>query len=141
MSKLVKGWIREPGPLKRGPGTLITMSGLLVLKPCQCSSMQLRAVWQDYGFRRLNYMPARGAHSLCSRPPHHLNDMGRTLLTRFQQLLKIEDLKSYHREALVLTPPDHAGRPVSLHNLANAIYTRFKRLRSIDMEQLEECQA
>ena len=70
--------------------------------------------------------------------------MGRTLLTRFQQLLKIEDLKeaiSYHREALVLTPPDHAGHPVSLHNLAKAIYTRFKRLRSIDMEQLEECQA
>ena len=75
MSKLVKGWIREPGPLKRGPGTLITMSGLLVLKPCQCSSMQLRAVWQDYGFRRLNYMPvpARGSHSLCSRPPHSLS--------------------------------------------------------------------
>jgi len=74
--------------------------------------------------------------------PHRsdfLSDLANAVLTRFQQLGRIEDLDEatmYHRQVLTLRPawnPDHS---TSVNNLANAVFVRFQRLGR--MEDLEE---
>ena len=85
----------------------------------------------------------RKALTVC--PPGHpdrsysLNNIANAVLTRYQQLGRMEDLEeviTYHREALTLRPPGHPHRSDSLHNLAIAVLTRYRQLGR--MEDLEE---
>jgi hypothetical protein len=65
--------------------------------------------------------------TLCCPIPGHrdhsssLNDRANTVLTRYEQSGRIEDLEdviTFHREALTLRPPGHPDRFSSLNNLA-----------------------
>jgi hypothetical protein len=48
----------------------------------------------------------------------------------------LEEVITYHREALTLCPPGHPNRSTSLNNLASAVLTRYEQ--SGRMEDLEE---
>jgi hypothetical protein len=57
-----------------------------------------------------------------------LNNLANALRTRFEQLGDLDSLAeaiNLHRQALALRPSRHPQRSRSLHNLANAVMTRF----------------
>jgi hypothetical protein len=61
--------------------------------------------------------------------PILLSNIVIALFTRFEQRGNDRDLDEaivLHRKVLVLQPVDHSGRSMSLNNIANALFTRFK---------------
>ena len=64
-----------------------------------------------------------------------LNNLGMSLLARFEQSGKIEDLEvgiKYQREALDVCLPGNTQRAFAFSNLAFAIHARFEQLGNID---------
>ena len=87
----------------------------------------------------------REALTLCCPIPGHrdhsssLNDRANTVLTRYEQSGRIEDLEeviTFYREALTLRLPCHPDRSSSLNDLAVAICARYEH--SGKMEDLKE---
>jgi hypothetical protein len=61
------------------------------------------------------------------------------IFTRYKQLGSMEDLEeviTYHREALTLCPPGHPDRSIFPQQPCNAVLTRYEQ--SGRMEDLEE---
>jgi hypothetical protein len=82
----------------------------------------------------------RGGVSLTDRTDA-LDSVVNDIYTLFQQFGRIEHLEAitYHRQALNLCPPGHPDHSTSLHNLANAVKTRFEQLGSTGDLERQSC--
>ncbi|KAJ7917716.1 CHAT domain-containing protein [Mycena leptocephala] len=69
-----------------------------------------------------------------------LNNLGTSLLARFEQLSDLDDLNegiSAQEEALQLIPDGHRSKPILLTNLGNCLQSRFEQFG--DLNDLNEC--
>jgi tetratricopeptide (TPR) repeat protein len=67
--------------------------------------------------------------------PARLNNLGNSLLTRFERLGEMEDIEkaiSSHENAMQLTPDGHADKPCLLNNLGNSLLRRIERLGEME---------
>jgi hypothetical protein len=67
--------------------------------------------------------------------PGRLNNLGISLLTRFERLGNMEDIDGaigQQQAAVHLTPDGHPNKPKYLNNLGNSLFTRFGRLGKME---------
>jgi hypothetical protein len=69
----------------------------------------------------------------------HVNNLGNSLLTRFERLGELSDLEEAilrHRDTVDLTPDGHPDKLCRLNDLGNFFFTHFERLG--ELSDLEE---
>ncbi|KAG8754426.1 hypothetical protein FRC14_005090 [Serendipita sp. 396] len=64
-----------------------------------------------------------------------LNELGNSLVTRFERLGNLDDIDhaiENHQEAVNITPDNHSDKPDFLNDLGTSLFSRFQRLENLD---------